>query len=272
MPWRSPQAGSSRRLAVGIAELAPALVAVHDLAADEPRIAEQLVGVLDTVRPPARRGSRRRRSRWPSTSTAGTTSTVKCRRAPSAASSSGVPARLRPNRKSKPTAAPAIPSRCSRTSLMKSSGAGSASAASNFSTIAPSRPVAANRRSLARVVGETEQRLVRPEERARMRLEGQRRGRPAERLRTRLRRRDHGAVAAMHAVEIADRDHGAARAPAGSARRPGTAAKVGFGGGLSVMVAVGRAALQDGAVIAGGGRQGRTNRTSAPPPCVNSQP
>ena len=62
---------------------------------------------------------------------------------------------------------------------------------------------------LRALVGEAEQRLVRAEERARMRLEGQRRGRPAERLGARERGRDHGAVAAMHAVEIADGDDGA---------------------------------------------------------------
>ena len=61
------------------------------------------------------------------------------------------------------------------------------------------------------LVGQAEQRLVRPEEAARVRLEGERRGRPAERLGALQRSRDHGAVAAVHAVEIADGDHGAAQ-------------------------------------------------------------
>ena len=77
---------------------------------------------------------------------------------------------------------------------------------------------------LRALVGEAEQRLVGPEEAARMRLEGERRGRPAERLGARARGRDHGAVAAMHAVEIADGDDGAverviARAPRRAPRR-----------------------------------------------------
>ena len=55
-------------------------------------------------------------------------------------------------------------------------------------------------------VREAEQRLVRTEEGAGMRFEGQRRGRPGERLGARQRGRDHRPVAAMHAVEIADGD------------------------------------------------------------------
>ena len=59
---------------------------------------------------------------------------------------------------------------------------------------------------LGGLVGEAEQRLLRPEEAARMGLEGEDRGGPAERLGAAVRRRDHGAVAAMHAIEIADGD------------------------------------------------------------------
>ena len=62
---------------------------------------------------------------------------------------------------------------------------------------------------LRALVGEPKERLLRPEEAARMRLEGQRRRRPAERQGARARGRDHGAVAAMHTVEIADGDDSA---------------------------------------------------------------
>ena len=61
------------------------------------------------------------------------------------------------------------------------------------------------------LVGQPEQRLVRPKDAARVRLEGERRGRPAERLGALQRSRDHRAVAAVHAVEIADGDHRAAQ-------------------------------------------------------------
>ncbi len=47
---------------------------------------------------------------------------------------------------------------------------------------------------------------MRPEETARMRLEGEGCGGPAESLGAAARRRDHGTMAAMHAVEIADGD------------------------------------------------------------------
>ena len=68
---------------------------------------------------------------------------------------------------------------------------------------------------LVALVGEPEQRLVGPEEAARMRLEGQRRRRPAQRRGALARGRDHRPVAAMHAVEIADGDHRAAQRVAG---------------------------------------------------------
>ena len=64
---------------------------------------------------------------------------------------------------------------------------------------------------LAGLVGQAEQRLVRIEEGARMRLEGQRRRRPAQRLGAANGGADHGAVAAVHAVEIADGDDRAAQ-------------------------------------------------------------
>ena len=68
---------------------------------------------------------------------------------------------------------------------------------------------------LVALVGQPEQRLLRAEEAARMRLEGQRRRRPAERARALPRGRDHGPVAAVDAVEIADGDHRAAQRMAG---------------------------------------------------------
>ena len=60
---------------------------------------------------------------------------------------------------------------------------------------------------LRALVGQTKQRLVRPEEAAGMRLEGERRRRPAERLRARQRRGDDRAMAAVNPVEIADGEH-----------------------------------------------------------------
>ena len=68
-----------------------------------------------------------------------------------------------------------------------------------------------------------EQRVLRPQEQARVRREGQSRGLAAKRLRALLRCSDDGAMTAMHAVEIADRHDGAAQRAgvdlgAGSAR------------------------------------------------------
>ena len=128
---------------------------------------------------------------------------------PAAASRSGVPARLRPKRKSNPTAAPEMPSRRTRMSLTKLSGAGSASSASNRSTMAPESPVAANRRSLAvssvsRNSGSCGRKKLRGWGSKVRAAAG-----PPERPGAAARRRDHGAVAAMHAVEIADGDDGA---------------------------------------------------------------
>ena len=68
------------------------------------------------------------------------------------------------------------------------------------------------RRQQAQLVaraGELEQRVLRAQEKPRMRRKGQRRGRAAQRLGALERGADHGAVTAMHAVEIADRHHGA---------------------------------------------------------------
>ena len=63
------------------------------------------------------------------------------------------------------------------------------------------------------LAGELEQRVLRPQEKPRMRRESERRGLAAERLGARKRGADHRAVAAMHAVEIADRHHGAVQRP-----------------------------------------------------------
>ena len=60
---------------------------------------------------------------------------------------------------------------------------------------------------LRALVGEAEQRLVRPEEAAGMRLEGERGRRPAQRLGAGARGGDDGAVAAVNPVEIADGKH-----------------------------------------------------------------
>ena len=57
--------------------------------------------------------------------------------------------------------------------------------------------------------GELEQGVLRAEEGARMRGEGERRRLAPELVGARAGGPDHGAVAAVHAVEIADRNHGA---------------------------------------------------------------
>jgi hypothetical protein len=57
------------------------------------------------------------------------------------------------------------------------------------------------------LVREPEQRFVRTEESARMRLEGERRGGAPKDLRARASRSDHGAVPAMDAIEIPDADN-----------------------------------------------------------------
>ena len=62
---------------------------------------------------------------------------------------------------------------------------------------------------LGGLVAQPEYRLVRPEDGARMRLEGQHDGLAPERAGARQRHVDDGAVAAVDAFEIADRDHGA---------------------------------------------------------------
>ena len=91
-------------------------------------------------------------------------------------------------------------------SLTKLSGDGSASAASNRSTMAPESPVAANRRSLAassvrRNSGSCGRRKLRGWGSKVSAAAGR-----AERAGARARRRDHRPVALMHAVEIADGD------------------------------------------------------------------
>ena len=85
--------------------------------------------------------------------------------------------------------------------------------------MAPSSPVAASRRSLSRSLESWNSGVLRPQEKPRMRREGQRRRLAAERLGARARGADHGAVAAVHAVEIADRHHGAGSGPASMSRR-----------------------------------------------------
>ena len=117
-------------------------------------------------RPPARRRPRSRAPRAFGGEQVGRAGAVACR--------SG--SRSRPPRR-----------RCragaSRMSLTKSSGAGSASAASNVQHDGAGEPGGREQAQLGALVGEPEQRLLRPEEAARMRLEGQRRRRPAELLR-----------------------------------------------------------------------------------------
>ena len=101
--------------------------------------------------------------------------------------------------------APRMPSRPTRMRVTNCSAVSAAKAASNVSTSAPSRPVAASRRSFDGLVGETKHRIGRPQQLARVRLEGDGDGRSVEFGRARGCRIDHGAVAAVHAVEIADR-------------------------------------------------------------------
>ena len=211
MPCLRPQAGSSRRLAVGKAELAPALVAMDHLAGDEPGRAEQFGRLHHLALRSAPRAPRRRRPGGPRPRAA-----ARCRpksRAgrPAPPGKAGEPARFLPKWKSKPIAAPPMPKRPTRMRATKSAAEVAASAASKVITIAPSSPVAASSRSLVALARELEQRVLRPQEKPRMRLEGQRRGLAGRAPRARERRADHGAMAAMHAVEIADRHHGAAQ-------------------------------------------------------------
>jgi hypothetical protein len=64
---------------------------------------------------------------------------------------------------------------------------------------------------LVALVGQAEQRLVRPEKTARVRLEGEGGGGVAQQGGASLRGRNDGPVAAMHTVKIADGDHRAAQ-------------------------------------------------------------
>ncbi len=66
---------------------------------------------------------------------------------------------------------------------------------------------AAEKAQLRLLVREPEQRFVRTEESARMRLEGERRGGAPKDLRARASRSDHRAMPAMDAIEIPDGDH-----------------------------------------------------------------
>ena len=135
-------------------------------------------------------------------------STAKPRRAASAASRSGVPARFLPNRKSKPIAAPLMPSRCSRMSLMKSAGAGRP-APRRISAHRPARRPAGTPVSRVGRSGGTA--APAGEEAARMRPKVSR-GRPPSAC-ARARASDHGPVAHGGPVEIADGNDRASGAP-----------------------------------------------------------
>ncbi len=168
-----------------IAELAPALVAVHDLAADEPGIAERALAASSTW--PAASASRiaPEEMRRPSSSTAGTMSTAKCRRAPSAASRSGVPARFLPKRKSIADGGARDAEPMQQDVVDEVLGRGLRQRGVEGQHDRAVEPGAGEQAQLGALVGQAEQRLLRPEEAARMRLEGQRRSRPAECTRAR---------------------------------------------------------------------------------------
>ena len=181
MPCLRRAAGIEPHIGGGKAELAPALVAVDDLAADEPRIAEQLGGLGHLAG--GERGADRARAtpggRRPRTAARCRPRSRGWRLARRDSRASRCASRRNGNRSRSRRRRP--PAARTRMRATKSSAESCASAASKRSTIAPSSPVAASSRSFAALVGQPEQRLVRPKEAARMRLEGQRRRRPAER-------------------------------------------------------------------------------------------
>ena len=184
MPCLRPQAGSSRILAVGKPSVAPALVAVDHLAGDEP-------GRARAARPPP--PPCRRPSACAHRAGGDRPALVFQRRhdvdgkaelaRPARRDSAGEPPRSLPKWKSKPIAAPPMPRRPTRICSMKSSAAVPASPASKVMTMAPSSPVGGEQAQLVALARELEQRLLRPEEAARMRREGQGRRLAAERAR-----------------------------------------------------------------------------------------
>ena len=72
---------------------------------------------------------------------------------------------------------------------------------------APSSPVAVQKAQFVAFVAELEQRVLRPQEKSRMRRKGQRCRLPAKSACTRQGRAYDGAMTAMNTVEIADRHH-----------------------------------------------------------------
>ena len=88
-------------------------------------------------------------------------STAKPYLRPCSARNSGEPARFLPKWKLKPIITPLTANLPTRMRATKSSAVVAANAALNVSTTAPSRPVAARSRSLARFVGQAEQRFGR---------------------------------------------------------------------------------------------------------------
>ena len=197
------------------AEIAAALLAVDHLAGRKPRIAEQLGG-LDHAAGCQRRADGAGRDR---------AALVLQRRrdidrkavagAFALAEKRGEPPRPCPKWKSKPMATPLTDKPLDQDAARRNPPRSwPASAALKVSTTAPSRPVAASRRSFWRSSVSRNSCSSAGNKRAdAARASARQRARPVPRARFSA-SVDHRAMAAMHAVEIADRDHGLASAPA----------------------------------------------------------
>ena len=207
MPCARPQAGSSAQIGGGISELASALVAVDDLGADEPGIAEHLArlghpsgGKCRADRSGADRPSRVLEPRHDIDREAlpGALRREKIGGARAIEAEMKIEADCDAGHGKPPdqNAGDEVVRGKTRQRLVEPQ---------HDRAVEPGRGQEAE---LGALVREAEQRLVRAEDAAGMRLEGERRGRPAERPGARERCRDHGAVATMDAVEIADGDHG----------------------------------------------------------------
>jgi hypothetical protein len=200
--------GVETQIGGGIAELAPALVAVHDLGADEPGIAEKLVG----LRHPA--GGERRADR------AGAHRPSRVFEPRHDVDRKAALCALRREVIGRPRAIEAemkikadgdagdrkAADQNARNEVLRGKACERGVEAQHDRAAEPGR---GQKPQLRALVGQPEQRLLGAKENAGMRLEGQRCRFPPEGFGARERRRDHGAVAAMHAVEIADGDDGA---------------------------------------------------------------
>src|SRR5215468_1327966 len=200
--------GVEAQIGGGIAEVASTLVAVHHLGADEPGIAEELVG----FRHPA--GGERRADRAgphrpsrvfePRHHVDGEAELCALRRE-IIGRSRAIEAEMKIKADGDAGDGKA-PDQNARNEVLRGKACERRAETQHDRAAEPGR---GQKPQLRALVGQPEQRLLGAKERAGMRLEGQRRRFAPERFGARQRRRDHGAVAAMYAVEIADGDDGA---------------------------------------------------------------